>query len=174
MRTHSRVASLRFIYTKRKQTRKHSFSLIVVAVQCEHESGFSVNPYGNNVLFHSLSPNNPRLLHLDGHHQLKARNIDNATYSCSLRTATCFNGQHRLPPPALFPGIGCPSAVLDKLLKRIVICLTFLCLQIWRRSYATPPPSVEITDERWPGKDPKYQVKYYSIVFSLFQVFSVH
>ena len=44
-------------------------------------------------------------------------------------------------------------------------------LQIWRRSYATPPPSVEITDERWPGKDPKYQVKYYSIVFSFFSSF---
>jgi len=30
-------------------------------------------------------------------------------------------------------------------------------VQIWRRSYDTPPPAVEITDERWPGHDPKYQ-----------------
>ncbi len=27
---------------------------------------------------------------------------------------------------------------------------------IWRRSYATPPPSLEKTDERYPGKDPRY------------------
>jgi 2,3-bisphosphoglycerate-dependent phosphoglycerate mutase len=27
---------------------------------------------------------------------------------------------------------------------------------VWRRSYATPPPSLEVTDERYPGKDPRY------------------
>jgi 2,3-bisphosphoglycerate-dependent phosphoglycerate mutase len=27
---------------------------------------------------------------------------------------------------------------------------------IWRRSYATPPPPLEKTDERYPGKDPRY------------------
>lgn len=27
---------------------------------------------------------------------------------------------------------------------------------IWRRSYNTPPPSLEKTDERYPGKDPRY------------------
>ncbi len=37
-------------------------------------------------------------------------------------------------------------------------CECFL-FQIWRRSYATPPPPVEVSDERWPGKDPKYQVR---------------
>jgi 2,3-bisphosphoglycerate-dependent phosphoglycerate mutase len=31
-------------------------------------------------------------------------------------------------------------------------------VKIWRRSYDTPPPSVEVTDERFPGKDPKYQM----------------
>jgi len=30
-------------------------------------------------------------------------------------------------------------------------------VKIWRRSYDTPPPKVEISDERWPGHDPKYQ-----------------
>lgn len=30
-------------------------------------------------------------------------------------------------------------------------------VKIWRRSYDTPPPAVEISDERWPGHDPKYQ-----------------
>jgi 2,3-bisphosphoglycerate-dependent phosphoglycerate mutase len=30
-------------------------------------------------------------------------------------------------------------------------------VKIWRRSYDTPPPAVEVTDERWPGHDPKYQ-----------------
>lgn len=29
-------------------------------------------------------------------------------------------------------------------------------VKIWRRSYDTPPPSLEITDERYPGKDPRY------------------
>ncbi len=27
---------------------------------------------------------------------------------------------------------------------------------VWRRSYATPPPPLEETDERFPGKDPRY------------------
>jgi len=27
---------------------------------------------------------------------------------------------------------------------------------IWRRSYDTPPPALEETDERYPGKDPRY------------------
>ena len=31
-------------------------------------------------------------------------------------------------------------------------------VKIWRRSYDTPPPAVEVTDERFPGKDPKYQM----------------
>jgi len=30
-------------------------------------------------------------------------------------------------------------------------------VQIWRRSYDTPPPAVEVTDDRFPGKDPKYK-----------------
>jgi len=29
-------------------------------------------------------------------------------------------------------------------------------VKIWRRSYDTPPPAVEVTDERFPGNDPKY------------------
>lgn len=28
---------------------------------------------------------------------------------------------------------------------------------IWRRSYDTPPPALEKTDERWPGHDPRYK-----------------
>ncbi|MFQ5651851.1 MAG: 2,3-diphosphoglycerate-dependent phosphoglycerate mutase [bacterium] len=28
---------------------------------------------------------------------------------------------------------------------------------IWRRSYDTPPPALEKTDERYPGNDPRYQ-----------------
>ena len=28
---------------------------------------------------------------------------------------------------------------------------------IWRRSYSTPPPSLERNDDRFPGKDPRYQ-----------------
>ena len=28
---------------------------------------------------------------------------------------------------------------------------------VWRRSYDTPPPALEKTDERYPGKDPRYQ-----------------
>ena len=28
---------------------------------------------------------------------------------------------------------------------------------IWRRSYDVPPPSLTITDERYPGNDIKYQ-----------------
>ena len=27
---------------------------------------------------------------------------------------------------------------------------------IWRRSYATPPPALELSDERHPGRDPRY------------------
>ena len=27
---------------------------------------------------------------------------------------------------------------------------------IWRRSYDTPPPELELTDERFPGNDPRY------------------
>jgi 2,3-bisphosphoglycerate-dependent phosphoglycerate mutase len=27
---------------------------------------------------------------------------------------------------------------------------------IWRRSYATPPPELDVDDERYPGKDPRY------------------
>jgi len=29
-------------------------------------------------------------------------------------------------------------------------------VQIWRRSYATPPPPLERDDERFPGRDPRY------------------
>lgn len=29
-------------------------------------------------------------------------------------------------------------------------------VHIWRRSYATPPPDLEMDDERYPGKDPRY------------------
>ena len=29
-------------------------------------------------------------------------------------------------------------------------------VKIWRRSYDVPPPSLEETDERYPGKDPRY------------------
>ena len=29
-------------------------------------------------------------------------------------------------------------------------------VKIWRRAYAIPPPALEKTDERWPGKDPRY------------------
>lgn len=29
-------------------------------------------------------------------------------------------------------------------------------VKIWRRSYDVPPPALEITDERYPGKDPRY------------------
>jgi 2,3-bisphosphoglycerate-dependent phosphoglycerate mutase len=29
-------------------------------------------------------------------------------------------------------------------------------VHIWRRSYATPPPDLELDDERHPGKDPRY------------------
>ena len=32
-------------------------------------------------------------------------------------------------------------------------------LQIWRRSYATPPPPVDENNEHWPGHEAKYQVK---------------
>jgi len=31
-------------------------------------------------------------------------------------------------------------------------------VKIWRRSYDTPPPPVETTDERFPGLDPKYRL----------------
>ncbi len=27
---------------------------------------------------------------------------------------------------------------------------------IWRRSYSTPPPALDVNDERYPGKDPRY------------------
>jgi 2,3-bisphosphoglycerate-dependent phosphoglycerate mutase len=30
-------------------------------------------------------------------------------------------------------------------------------VRIWRRSYDTPPPKLEESDERFPGKDPRYQ-----------------
>ena len=30
-------------------------------------------------------------------------------------------------------------------------------VKIWRRSYATPPPPVEPSDPRFPGRDPRYQ-----------------
>lgn len=30
-------------------------------------------------------------------------------------------------------------------------------VKIWRRSYDTPPPAVDFSDERFPGHDPKYQ-----------------
>ena len=30
-------------------------------------------------------------------------------------------------------------------------------VKIWRRSYATPPPPLEPTDPRFPGRDPRYQ-----------------
>ena len=29
-------------------------------------------------------------------------------------------------------------------------------VKIWRRSYSTQPPALEKTDERYPGKDPRY------------------
>ena len=29
-------------------------------------------------------------------------------------------------------------------------------VKIWRRSYDTPPPALEISDQRWPGRDPRY------------------
>ena len=29
-------------------------------------------------------------------------------------------------------------------------------VKIWRRSYSTQPPALEISDERYPGKDPRY------------------
>jgi 2,3-bisphosphoglycerate-dependent phosphoglycerate mutase len=29
-------------------------------------------------------------------------------------------------------------------------------VRIWRRSYATPPPALEPSDERYPGRDPRY------------------
>ena len=29
-------------------------------------------------------------------------------------------------------------------------------VKIWRRSYDTQPPALEKTDERYPGKDPRY------------------
>lgn len=29
-------------------------------------------------------------------------------------------------------------------------------VHMWRRSYDVPPPALEITDERYPGKDPRY------------------
>jgi 2,3-bisphosphoglycerate-dependent phosphoglycerate mutase len=29
-------------------------------------------------------------------------------------------------------------------------------VKIWRRSYDTPPPSLELSDPRWPGHDPRY------------------
>jgi 2,3-bisphosphoglycerate-dependent phosphoglycerate mutase len=30
-------------------------------------------------------------------------------------------------------------------------------VHVWRRSYDVPPPSLEESDERYPGKDPRYQ-----------------
>lgn len=30
-------------------------------------------------------------------------------------------------------------------------------VKAWRRAYATPPPALETTDERWPGNDPRYR-----------------
>ena len=30
-------------------------------------------------------------------------------------------------------------------------------VKIWRRSFATPPPALEKSDERWPGHDPRYK-----------------
>jgi 2,3-bisphosphoglycerate-dependent phosphoglycerate mutase len=29
-------------------------------------------------------------------------------------------------------------------------------VKIWRRSYDTPPPALDISDPRWPGRDPRY------------------
>ena len=29
-------------------------------------------------------------------------------------------------------------------------------VRVWRRSYDTPPPALEATDERFPGRDPRY------------------
>ena len=29
-------------------------------------------------------------------------------------------------------------------------------VHVWRRSYATPPPALDRSDERWPGHDPRY------------------
>jgi 2,3-bisphosphoglycerate-dependent phosphoglycerate mutase len=30
-------------------------------------------------------------------------------------------------------------------------------VHLWRRSYDVPPPPLDITDERWPGHDPRYK-----------------
>ncbi|MDD5306852.1 MAG: 2,3-diphosphoglycerate-dependent phosphoglycerate mutase [Deltaproteobacteria bacterium] len=30
-------------------------------------------------------------------------------------------------------------------------------VQIWRRSYDTPPPALKPTDDMWPGRDPRYK-----------------
>ena len=30
-------------------------------------------------------------------------------------------------------------------------------VKIWRRSYATPPPALDASDERYPGRDPRYR-----------------
>jgi 2,3-bisphosphoglycerate-dependent phosphoglycerate mutase len=29
-------------------------------------------------------------------------------------------------------------------------------VKLWRRSYSVPPPPLDETDERWPGRDPRY------------------
>jgi 2,3-bisphosphoglycerate-dependent phosphoglycerate mutase len=29
-------------------------------------------------------------------------------------------------------------------------------VKLWRRSYDTPPPALEMSDPRWPGRDPRY------------------
>ena len=29
-------------------------------------------------------------------------------------------------------------------------------VKVWRRSYDTPPPALETSDDRWPGHDPRY------------------
>lgn len=34
-------------------------------------------------------------------------------------------------------------------------------VKIWRRAYDIPPPALEISDDRWPGKEEKYKVRFY-------------
>lgn len=37
-------------------------------------------------------------------------------------------------------------------------CYSGYVLQIWRRSYDTPPPALEPSDDRWSAKEVKYGV----------------
>lgn len=44
-------------------------------------------------------------------------------------------------------------------------------VKIWRRSYDIPPPKIEDTDERYPGKNPRYH--YLTKVLSFFSISSI-